>query len=69
MSDEYLQDKKYILENIKEHKENIKELYKNDEAIKLTLQTLVVKMTVIVFIGGSFAGAIISVISKKVFNG
>lgn len=67
MSDEYLQDKKYILENIKEHKENIKELYKNDEAIKLTLQTLVVKMTIIVFIGGSFAGAIISVISKKVF--
>ena len=66
MSDDYLQDKKYILENIKEHKENIKELYKNDEAIKLTLQTLVVKMAVIVFIGGSITSTVIGLIFKKI---
>lgn len=66
MSDEYLQDKKYILENIKEHKESIKELYRNDESIKLTLQTLVAKMAVIVFVGGSLTSAVIGLIFKKV---
>ena len=66
MSDnEYLQDKKYILESIKEHKEDIKELFKNDESIKLALNTLVVKMAVIVFIGGSLTSGIIGLIFSK----
>lgn len=60
MSDnEYLQDKKYILESIREHKDDIKALYNNDVDIKLTLRTLVVKMAGIVFVAASVTSGLI----------
>lgn len=60
MSDnEYLQDKKYILESIREHKDDIKALYNNDVDIKLTLRTLVVKMAGIVFVAASVTSGVI----------
>lgn len=60
MSDnEYLQDKKYILESIREHKDDIKALYNNDVDIKLTLRTLVVKMAAIVFVAASVTSGLI----------
>lgn len=60
MSDnEYLQDKKYILESIREHKDDIKALYNNDVDIKLTLRTLVVKMAGVVFVAASIISGVI----------
>lgn len=60
MSDnEYLQDKKYILESLREHKDDIKALYNNDVDIKLTLRTLVVKMAGIVFVAASVTSGLI----------
>ena len=60
MSDnEYLQDKKYILESIREHKDDIKALYNNDVDIKLTLRTLVVKMAGVVFVAASITSGVI----------
>lgn len=60
MSDnEYLQDKKYILESIREHKDDIKALYNNDVEIKLTLRTLVVKMAGVVFVAASITSGVI----------
>ena len=60
MSDnEYLQDKKYILESIREHKDDIKALYNNDVDIKLTLRTLVVKMAGVVFVAASVTSGVI----------
>lgn len=67
MSDnEYLQDKKYILESIKEHKDDIKTLYNNDVDIKLTLRTLVVKMAGIVFVGATLTSAIVLSLYEKI---
>ena len=63
MSDnEYLQDKKYILESIREHKDDIKALYNNDVDIKLTLRTLVVKMAAIVFVAASVTSGVIGML-------
>ena len=63
MSDnEYLQDKKYILESIREHKDDIKTLYNNDVDIKLTLRTLVVKMAAIVFVAASVTSGVIGML-------
>ncbi len=60
MSDnEYLQDKKYILESIRDHKDDIKALYNNDVEIKLTLRTLVVKMAGVVFVAASITSGVI----------
>lgn len=62
MSDnEYLQDKKYILESIRDHKDDIKALYNNDVEIKLTLRTLVVKMAGVVFVAASITSGVIGV--------
>ena len=67
MSDnEYLQDKKYILESIREHKDDIKALYNNDVDIKLTLRTLVVKMAGIVFVAASVISGVIGMIFTTV---
>lgn len=63
MSDnEYLQDKKYILESIREHKDDIKALYNNDVDIKLTLRTLVVKMAGVVFVAASVTSGVIGML-------
>lgn len=67
MSDnEYLQDKKYILESIREHKDDIKALYNNDVDIKLTLRTLVVKMAAIVFVAASVTSGLIGMMFPMV---
>lgn len=67
MSDnEYLQDKKYILESIREHKDDIKALYNNDVDIKLTLRTLVVKMAAIVFVAASVTSGVIGMMFTMV---
>lgn len=67
MSDnEYLQDKKYILESIREHKDDIKALYNNDVDIKLTLRTLVVKMAAIVFVAASVTSGVIGMLFTMV---
>lgn len=63
MSDnEYLQDKKYILESIRDHKDDIKALYNNDVEIKLTLRTLVVKMAGVVFVAASITSGVIGMV-------
>ena len=62
---EYLEDRKFILESLKEHKKNIAELFKNDTDIKLALNTLIVKMAVIVFIGSSVTGTIVGIVFKE----
>ena len=63
MSDnEYLQDKKYILESLREHKDDIKTLYNNDVDIKLTLRTLVVKMAGVVFVAASATSGVIGML-------
>ena len=63
MSDnEYLQDKKYILESLREHKDDIKTLYNNDVDIKLTLRTLVVKMAGVVFVAASVTSGVIGML-------
>ena len=59
---EYLQDKKYILESIREHKDDIKTLYNNDVDIKLTLRTLVVKMAGVVFVAASATSGVIGML-------
>lgn len=65
---EYLEDRKFILESLKEHKENITKLFENDTDIKLALNTLVVKMAVIVFVSSAavsgFVGFIFNELSK-----
>lgn len=67
MSDnEYLQDKKYILESIREHKDDIKALYNNDVDIKLTLRTLVVKMAGVVFVAASVTSGVIGMMFTMV---
>ena len=67
MSDnEYLQDKKYILESIREHKDDIKTLYNNDVDIKLTLRTLVVKMAGVVFVAASVTSGVIGMMFTMV---
>lgn len=67
MSDnEYLQDKKYILESLREHKDDIKALYNNDVDIKLTLRTLVVKMAAIVFVSASVTSGLIGMMFTMV---
>lgn len=67
MSDnEYLQDKKYILESIREHKDDIKALYNNDVDIKLTLRTLVVKMAGVVFVAASVTSGVIGMMFTTV---
>lgn len=63
---EYLEDRKFILESLKEHKQNISELFKNDTDIKLALNTLIVKMAVIVFIGSSVTGTIVGIVFKEI---
>jgi hypothetical protein len=63
---EYLEDRKFILESLKEHKDNIKTLFNNDTDIKLALNTLIVKMAVIVFIGSSVTGTIVAIIFKEI---
>ena len=59
---EYLQDKKYILESIREHTDDIKTLYNNDVDIKLTLRTLVVKMAGVVFVAASVTSGVIGML-------
>ena len=59
---EYLQDKKYILESLREHKDDIKTLYNNDVDIKLTLRTLVVKMAGVVFVAASATSGVIGML-------
>ena len=63
---EYLEDRKFILESLKEHKDNIKTLFNNDTDIKLALNTLIVKMSVIVFIGSSVTGTIVGIVFKEI---
>ena len=63
---EYLEDRKFILESLKEHKENIKTLFNNDADIKLALNTLIVKMAAIVFVGSGIVSGIIGVIFKEI---
>lgn len=62
---EYLEDRKFILESLKEHKDNIKTLFNNDTDIKVALNTLMVKMAVIVFIGSSITGTIVGIVFKE----
>lgn len=65
MSDvDYKEDRKYILESILQHKEDIKDLYKNDVEIKVKLQTLIVKMAFVMFVGSSVTAAAISLLGK-----
>lgn len=66
MSDnEYLQDRKYILESIQQHRDDIKDLFKNDVEIKLKLQTLIIKMAFVMFIGASVTSIIVTYIGGK----
>ena len=62
---EYLEDRKFILESLKEHKENIKTLFNNDTDIKLALNTLMVKMAIITFVGSSITGTIVGIVFKE----
>jgi hypothetical protein len=62
---EYLEDRKFILESLKEHKDSIKTLFNNDSDIKLALNTLIVKMAGIVFIGSSITGTIVAIFFKE----
>ena len=66
MSDkEYLEDRKFILDSISQHREDIKELFKNDVDIKLKLQTLIARMGMIMFIGASATSIVTTYIAGK----
>jgi hypothetical protein len=62
---QYLEDRKFILESLQEHKENIKVLFENDTDIKLTLNSLVLKMAAITFTTTTVFGVVVAVIMNK----
>ena len=66
MSDnvEYLEDRKFILESLKEHKEDIRTLFQDMETIKISLNTLVVKMAGVTTI----VGIVVGIIMKKLLG-
>ena len=49
---EYLEDRKFILESLREHKEDIKHIFKAMEEVKISLNTLIIKMAGVTTVTG-----------------
>jgi predicted histidine transporter YuiF (NhaC family) len=68
MSDEYIEDRKYLNQSIQNMQKNIEKLFENDTEIKVTLATINTKLMVVSALSSTVVGTLVAFVMNSMLG-